>query len=83
MEFARPAKRQCIGLVVADTAADSTATLSTESPEQEQQLQQPIVAVESTTPKLQAGCVTAVICSVRQLIFTACIVRPPFYLQKV
>ena len=67
MEFARPAKRQGIGLVVADTAADSTATLSTESPEQEQQLQQPIVAVESTTPKLQARCVTAVICSERQL----------------
>ncbi|KAL0018507.1 hypothetical protein WJX77_003450 [Trebouxia sp. C0004] len=54
MEFARPAKRQCIGLVVADTRADSTATLSAESPEQEQQLQQTIVAVKSTTPELQA-----------------------------
>ncbi len=80
MEVARPAKRQCIGLVVADTRVDGTATLFTESPEQEQQLQQTIVAVES---KLQARCVTAVICFVRQLMFTACIVRTPCYLQKV
>ncbi|DBA68100.1 TPA: hypothetical protein ACH3X2_013971 [Trebouxia sp. C0005] len=54
MEFARPAKRHCIGLVVADTRADSTATLSTESPKQQQQLQQTIVTVKSTTPELQA-----------------------------
>ena len=74
MEFSTPAKRQCIGLVVADTRVDSTATLSRESPEQEQQLEQTIVAVESTTPKLQARCVTAVICFVRQLMFPACIV---------
>lgn len=69
MEFARPAKRHCIGLVVADTRADSTATLSTESPKQQQQLQQTIVTVKSTTPELQARCVTAVIHSVRQLLF--------------
>ena len=74
MELARPAKRQCIGPVVADTRADSTATLSTESPEQEQQLQQTIVAVKSLTPELQARCATAAICSVRQLMLTACIV---------
>lgn len=54
MELARPAKRQCIGPVVVDTRADSTATLSTEAPEQELQLQQTIVAVKSLTPELQA-----------------------------
>lgn len=73
MEFARPAKRQCTGLVVADTRAGSTVTLSTESPEQEQQLQQTIVPVKSTTPEPQARSVAAVICSVRQLMFTACV----------